>query len=113
MADYTRTEQSGSTYLVSWTLTQGDPTGQGASIPGGPDKTFQLTGTPGGASVSLEGSNDGTNWNTLHDFADNEITFAASAITLIAENPLWIRPVASGASGTTNLEITILYRSRL
>ena len=69
-----------------------------------PDKTVTVTGPTGGTtSVTIEGSNDGTNFQALTEpQGGTEIVFtSATEIWTILENPRYIRPrldtVTSGA----------------
>jgi hypothetical protein len=65
------------------------------------DKSVQLAGTFGGATVVIQGSEDGTNWSTLHDMGGNALSFtAAGGPKQILENPRFIRPSSSGGTGT-------------
>lgn len=60
--------------------------------------TVQLTGTFGG-TVTLQGSDDGTNWYTLKDRWGNACTATAAAGFDIANLPGNFRP--SGGTGVT------------
>lgn len=73
------------------------------------DKTVQISGTFGaGGSVSIEGSNDGTNWAVTHDAQGNANTYTGDVIEFIAENPLLIRPNVTAGDGTTTLKVVIV-----
>lgn len=63
------------------------------------DKTVHCTGTFSSAVVTIQGSNDGTNWVTLADPQGNALTFSAAGMEVILENPLHLRPTTSGGSG--------------
>lgn len=71
------------------------------------DRSVQVFGTFGGATVTLQGSNDEgptpTNWNTLTDLQGNAIAFTAAGLEMISEGTLWVRPAvtAGAASGIT------------
>src|SRR5581483_3555951 len=87
----------------SWTLGNAD-TGVGIQIPTFADKTVSITGTFGGATVAIIGSNDSTtgldgNWVTLDDPQGNALSKTAAALKAILENPLWIACTSSGGSG--------------
>ena len=99
------------------TLAQGDDGGvldaNGGSVAFA-DKTVQITGTFGGATIVIEGSNDGTNFGTLNDNTGASLSFTAAAgPVLIAENPLAIRPTVSGGDCTTDLDVTIVVLAEL
>jgi len=89
--------------LATWVLTDADATG----TPLGPDwadyadRCFQSTGTIGTATIVLQGSNDGTNWQTLTSPAGSTITGTALSMRQVVENPLYVRPILTGAGGST------------
>ena len=85
--------------VVAWNdITEAD-TGRGVQMARYPDRTVQVTGdfTTSG-SVLIEGSNDGTNYNTLTDPTGATLVFTAAGIKLIVENPLYIRPRATAGT---------------
>jgi hypothetical protein len=100
---------SGGNYLIVWTsLLSADATGSGIEIPGAADKTAHLiANTAGGATCAIEGSNDNTNWTTLHQADGTAASATATAIFCIIENPRYIRAklttVGAGADWTVNL----------
>jgi len=87
--------------VVTWEgITENDD-GAPVSLAAYPDKTVQAIGdfTSGGA-ITMQGSNDGTNWATLtNPRGDAIVLTAATQIEVIAENPLFIRPIATAGSG--------------
>ena len=62
-------DQDGSSKLFTWALTTADPTGDQVEWVQWADRAFQANGTWGGATLTLQGSNDGTNWETLSNAA--------------------------------------------
>jgi hypothetical protein len=68
-----------------------------------PDKTIQASGT---GTVTLQGSNDGTNFVALNDIAGVAISLAAAsnAASVVLANPKWMRAVCAG--GTAAVTIT-------
>ncbi len=77
----------------------------GASDINLPYKTINVFGTYGSAGVvTIQGSNatdrDAANdWVALNDINGAPLAFTADRMETIAENPRWIRPRASGATG--------------
>jgi hypothetical protein len=69
-----------------------------------------FTGTFGGATVVLQGSNDGTNWGTLTDLAGNEISVTAAAVREFSSSCLYIRPSSSGGAGD-NVDVVLAQRT--
>lgn len=80
------TENSKS-YAASWTLAQGE-TGDALPFSQYTDRSVQVTGTFGGATVAVQGSNDGTNWSTLTDPQGNDLTFSGARIESVNEATL-------------------------
>ena len=64
------------------------------------DKSVQVTGTWGGATLVLQGSNDGDTWFTLNDPAGVDISFTANGLMQILEGTRFTRPVTSAGAGT-------------
>lgn len=97
--------------LIGWSgLLNGD-TGAWVEVVDYADRTATITGTFGtGGSVTLQGSNDGTNAFALTDPQANAITKTAAAMELIVEAPRYIRPTVTAGDGSTNLAVQILCR---
>jgi hypothetical protein len=88
-------------HLATWeTLTQADADGAGVRLMGNGDRTVQALGTFDSATLAIQGSIDGANWETLQDLEGNALTFAAAGLKGILEAPPFIRPLLSG--GTTS-----------
>lgn len=90
--------------VVQWVGETG--TGIGAPCSEWEHKTVQVTGP--GATVAIEGSSDGLVWvplNDAHLAAKTPISLVVGTnnIARIAENPIFIRPVVSGATATVTL----------
>lgn len=101
--NYTETAlQSVSSKVIKWTpLNQTDTDGQAYQPKWGRDLSVQVTGTFGGATVVLQGSNDGSTWATLTDHAGNAVSFTAAGLKSVAEATAYVRPLLSGGSGST------------
>jgi hypothetical protein len=93
----------------SWSLI-GTPTSDTPTpieSPSYSDRSVQMFGAVGaagfnGATITMQGSNDGTNWFTLTDPLGNNIALTASGGKQILENTRYIRPLISVATtGTT------------
>ena len=76
-----------------------DPDGGGIAFA---DKTVQIVATLyGGATIVIQGSNDGTNWFTLTNPNNDNLSFTTGdQLEAILENPLYIRPKTSGGTDT-------------
>jgi hypothetical protein len=85
------------------------------SIPFAANSAVQVEGTFGGATCVFEGSNDGTNWHTLHServSSNNSMTlsFTAASVRHVLEEPVYMRPKTSGGTGT-DLDVTLVVRA--
>lgn len=96
--------------VVTWSDLLQDDDGSPFEMPSANDRSVQVTGTFGGASLVIEGSNDGASYFTLTDPQGNPLTFASAKLEQVAEISLWIRPRVIGGDGTTNLTATMLVR---
>jgi hypothetical protein len=88
-----------------------DTAGSPLAAPQCPDKTIQVYGAFNTGTLSIEGSNDGgTTWATLNDPQGNPLSFTAAGVSVIAENPLLIRPSLAGAD-TDDIDVVIVSQS--
>lgn len=86
------------TILATWSGLAGSENGDSATISRWQDRTVQVTGTF--TSVTIQGSNDATNWGILSDAQGVDLVITvANEVRTILENPLYIRPVSVGAAG--------------
>lgn len=60
--------------------------------------SVQVVGTFGGATVTIQISNDGTNWATLQDIEGSDVSFTAAGLVDFSTAALYIRASASGGS---------------
>ena len=106
-----RTIRSQNTVTYQWgPMTNADNDGQSIELGDYVDMCVTVTGTPGAATFTFEGSNDGTNWFTLNDVQGNAFSKTAAALDHIAEFPRFVRPKATGADGSTNLTCILFAR---
>lgn len=94
--------------VYTWTLADGD---DGAPIEAVEfaDRSVQVRGTFGGASVRIEGSNDATNYDTLTDPQGNDLSLVASKVEMITEVTRLIRPRIVGGTGVS-VTVSLLAR---
>jgi hypothetical protein len=71
--------------------------------------SVQLTGTFGGATITMQVSNDGTNWATARGLDTTDITFTAAGYREFSLCAAYIRPLITGGSGT-GLNATMVLR---
>lgn len=81
----------------------------GLSGQAGAIASVQVAGTFGGATVTLQGSNDGLNYATLKDTAGAAISLTSAGIAEFSTAVAFIRPAYSGASGMT-ITVTVVTR---
>lgn len=98
------------TFIVEWTLGDGD-TGAPIDYPGAADRTVQIFGNFGGATVAMQGTLEAVplTWLPVTDAQGNAITKTEASLEAITELVRWIRPVVTGGSGTA---VTILLLMR-
>lgn len=79
---------------ATWSSLTGTEVGDAATISRWQDRTVQAVGAF--TSVTMQGSNDGSNYFTLTDPQGVDIILTAAGGCIIAENPVYIRPSAVG-----------------
>lgn len=111
---YTLTEIKSSlpgvAWLCTWSGLDSDDSGDPLEMTAWSDRSVQVSGTFGsGGSITMQGSNDGTNWCTLTDGEGNNVTLAAATtIHLLKELPRFIRPLATSGDGSTDLNVYLV-----
>ena len=71
------------------------------------DRSVQFAGVFAGASVSLQGSNDGVNWHVLTDPMGAPITKTSAALVAVTEMTRFVRPLVAGGAGSTAITCTL------
>lgn len=106
--DFSANQENPTARAVTWTGLLNTDDGAPHDIRGYPDRSVQFFGTFGvGGTIVLEGSNDGTNWETLTDPQGNAISKTAKALEQILEHTRFVRPRVSAGDGTTSLTCII------
>lgn len=98
-------------YIVQWTPMGNADTGVAVRMAGGSDRSVQIEGTFGAATVVIQGSNDGTNYQPLTDPQGNAISKTTASIEAISELTRYVRATTSGGSGTA-LTVTLLIKGQ-
>lgn len=96
-------ERDGSARLVSWTGgATADGAGAGIEFTEWADNCVHIIGAIGGATITIEGSNDGTNWATLNNAQGAALSFTSltGALKQIVERPRYIRPNITGGAAS-------------
>lgn len=97
-----------SAFVATWAALASGDDGERIPFSQYTDKSVQVTGVFGGATLVVEGSNDGTTWATLTDPQGNDLLITSAKIEMVTEATLWIRPRVSGGGGTTALNVHLL-----
>lgn len=81
-------------------------------------KTIQFSGTFSTATLTIQGSLDGTNWFTMKaiDLTTGDYTplatLGAADLTVLVENPRFVRPVVT-ASGSPDIKVIVGGQTRI
>jgi hypothetical protein len=97
--------------LARWDDMQNGDDGDAFDMSTYSDKSVQVFGTFGvGGTLTVEGSNDGSNWAVLTDPQGNDLRLTAAKIELISEATRFVRPRVSAGDGTTDLTVLIFFK---
>lgn len=105
-----RAKSWGDAWVASWSVGIADD-GSPCEMIMASDKSVQVEGTFGGATVLLQGSNDGTNWRTLTDAANAALSFSSAGLKAVTEHTRYIRPLSSGGTGSA-ITVTVFMRGQ-
>lgn len=100
--------QNTKSFVAAWTgLLAGD---DGEAIPFSQytDKSVQVSGTFGGATLRFEGSNNGTDWAVLTDPQGNDLILSVAKVEMVTEAVAFVRPRVVGGDGSTALAVHAL-----
>ena len=103
-------------WLVTWeTVTENDTCAAVAINLVGVDIEVHMFGTFGGGVMDIEGSNDGTNFDSILDGAGDTIAVAADGFVPqgLANLPGYLQPVASTAGTSRDIDIKMLIRPHI
>ena len=70
--------------------------------------SIQIEGDFAGATVIIEGSNDGAHFHTLTDPTFTHLTFRSASLASVIETVRFIRPRVSGGEESTLINVTLL-----
>jgi hypothetical protein len=71
--------------------------------------SVQVTGTFGSATITLQASNDGTNYVTLKDSTGTAISFTAAGMAEFSTAALYLKPTSTGGTAD-NVTVTVILR---
>ena len=95
---------------VSWQGLGQDEQGDSFLLSSFADRSAQVSGVFGGATVVIEGSNNDTTYHTLTDPQGNLLSFTTPGLELVMELVSSIRPRVVGGDGTTSLNIDMVVK---
>lgn len=99
-------------YMAVWASMGAADTGASVALGGGYDRSVQIAGTFDGATVTLQGSNDGSNWATLTDPQGNGIAVTAATIEAVTELTRYVRAITTGGGASSSLTVSLLIRGQ-
>lgn len=109
--DLTEGARDSTTKLFTWALTSSNTDGLMMAYNEFADRCWSATGTWGGATLTLQGSNDGTNWWSMSNAAGGS---AATATTdkgiQTIETPRYARPNLTTAGAGASVTVILLAR---
>jgi hypothetical protein len=108
MTNFVRTSLHSKAEVITWPNMSQSTVGQPFEDFFG-DRSIQVEGTFGGASITITGSNDGINYRTLTDPLGSPLVISAPDIVQILETVRYTRPEVGGGVGT-NLTISMFIR---
>ncbi len=88
--------------VLTWEALGNADSGTAFAVPFKTSITMQAIGTFGAATVTLQGSNDGTNWAPLQwkGKTATALALTSAGIAEAVECPAYIRPTTTGGTGT-------------
>ena len=101
-------------WITEWSEVETGEEGDETNLSKWPNKTVHISGTVGtNGVVTIEGSNDGTNWAPLSSGLGSQGDLAAivipatgvAVIRAIYENTKWIRPTVAGTNSSAKIII--------
>lgn len=106
-------ETSQDVVITTWADLHADDDGAPVRLAVYSDRSIQVAGTFGGASVTIGGSNDGETYHALTDTGGDPLTLTAGALKAIVELPVYIKPRVFGGDGTTNIKVVLSGRKSI
>lgn len=96
--------------VTTWAGLAADDDGEPVRLAVYSDRSIQVVGSFGGASVTIGGSNDGVNYHALTDTSGSELILTAAALKQIVELPVFIKPRVFGGDGSTDIKVIMAGR---
>lgn len=103
----------GSVITYSYTITTANADGAPIPMPEWADVTVIARGTWGGATLKVQGSDDGTNFVTTglsNAAGGTEFSASADKVATLIERPPYIRPILTTAGSGATLTVVVSVR---
>lgn len=94
-------ETTDGSYTAIYVTGDGAVTGASARPGRFNDRTVTCSGTFASAVITVEGSNNGSTWQTLHAIDGTPATFSTTGIAVLLEATRYIRVSSASGSGAT------------
>lgn len=99
------------TVEILWETMGDDDVGSGVALGSYDELTVHVTGTFGGATVTIEGSPDDSAWVTMPDLNGTLLSLTAASVEKVGPAPKFIRPQTAGGSGT-DVDVRLVARRK-
>lgn len=99
--------------VTTWAALHADDDGEPVRLAVYSDRSIQVAGTFGGASVTIGGSNDGATYHALTGTDGQTLTLTAGALRQVVELPVFIKPRVFGGDGTTDITVVLAGRKSI
>lgn len=96
--------------VTTWDAMAADDDGGPVRLAVYSDRSIQVAGTFGGASVTIGGSNDGETYHALTATDGQALTLTEGTLKQIVELPIYLKPRVFGGDGTTALKVVLAGR---
>lgn len=93
--------------VTTWTGLLADDDGEPVRLAVYSDRSIQVSGVFGGASITIGGSNDGVTYHALSDPQGNTLTLTSGTLRAVVELPIFIKPRVFGGDHTTDLRCVL------
>lgn len=103
-------ETSQDVAVTTWSGLRADDDGEPVRLAVYSDRSVQVVGVFGGATVTIGGSNDGVTYHSLNATDGQPLEITAGLLKQIVELPVWIKPRVFGGDGSTDLRVILAGR---
>ena len=93
--------------VTTWAPMLADDDGEPVQLAVYSDRSIQVSGVFGGASVTIGGSNDGVTYHALADAQGYALTLTSGALKAVIELPIYLKPRVFGGDVTTEIKVVL------